>query len=233
MASGSFCLQLTVTRCPDSREPDTRNESEWERVLPGNEKGFQSEFGPRNYRPEYPKLHQRQHFVFKPNPRTCAEVVKQLQGMNGAHRAAFVAAANAAGGLFLDLMQIAAPIPIPAPPTRWCAVLNDDEPASGGARGPSYFHQTTLITLVSSVRTIVVTTVGARAQLYLIAVDRLVRHRENCLVIETQPEFASDWMAFLALHTIDCRVQAATPSPGAHDFLVSTLTKQRDALLGS
>lgn len=233
MAQLKFCLPLTIVWRPCSRARDKRDESAWERGLPDNEKGFHSEFGPRDYRPEYEAFHKRQHFVFKPLNRDLAPVVRHLKSLNAQHRAAFVSAAAAADALFLDLMRCPEPIPVPEPPQRWCAILNDDEPMAGGAKGPATFDQPSLRKLVGSVRTVVVTTVGARAQLYLIAVDRLVAHRENCLLIETRPEFGEDWMQFAFLWSSDCRIQLAKPSTSAHEFLVSTLAKQRDALLGS
>lgn len=191
-----------------------------------NERGFDSELGPRIYRPEYPKNHLRQHNVFFPSSAAIDFVLAQLTKANALHRAAFVAAADAARGFFLDLMQVPEEIPVPRG-SPWCAILNDDEPATGGARGPAFFHLPSLTTLVSSVRTVVVISVGVRAPIYAIACERTVTKGENTLLIETQRPFEREWMSFVGLHTINCRSTLVKESPSARDFLAPSLEKNR------
>lgn len=193
-----------------------------------NEFGFLSERGPRDYRPEYPPFHIRQHNVFWPKPSDVAGVVKQLKSANALHRAAFLAAAYECQGLFLDLMQVPDRIPVPpAGTTPFCAILNDDEPLLGGARGPNFFDAGSLLELVGRVRTVVVVSVGVRASVYAIACQRTVLHRENSLLIETQPNAERAWMAYVAANARDCRYTLVKEDEAERQWLAENMLKSK------
>lgn len=190
-----------------------------------NEMGYESELGSRNYRPEYPAPRVREHKVFWPQPHTVPYAVKHLRGLGALHRAVFLAAAHAGGGYFLDLMQLADEIPVPLD-RPWAAILNDDEPSRGGAKGPNFFHETSLRLLLENARTIVVSSAGADASVYNVACDRTATHRENCLLIETQPSAERAWMTMAEVYGRG-RHTLVKEGPKSRDWTVEKMLKRK------
>jgi hypothetical protein len=164
----------------------------------------------RNYRPELNPAHLRQHTAFFADPATFDRLQRFMERTDARHRLAFLAAAAVQNALFLDLHQVPDPIPVPDSNQKWGAILNDDEPGRGGSRGPTFFHEASLIRLVSRAAAITLNSSGPDGATYAIASSPLGKAGDNCLLVETTTTHAPAWRDFIIRHRVNAPMAVVT-----------------------